>query len=134
MRTLLFAVALAVVAVGCRIEPRLPETAPAAEAPPPATPPSAAPFPSAQTAADGKPEVVLYVTEWCPYCRQARDYMTAENVPHRVVDIEKDAAGAQEYVALGGDGGIPLVAVGREVMNGWSPEAARGMLDNAGYE
>ena len=82
---------------------------------------------------DGKPEVVLYVTEWCPYCAQARDYMAEEGVPHRIVDIEKDEAGAREYAARGGTGGIPLVAVGIETMEGWSADYARQMLDAAGY-
>ena len=118
---------LVVAVSGCRIEPRLPAEPADGQA-------SAEPAPTARTTADGKPEVVLYVTEWCPYCAQARDYMAAEDIPHRVVDIEKDPEGAQEYAALGGDGGIPLVAVGTEVMKGWSADVARGMLDTAGYE
>ena len=120
---------LVVAVSGCRIEPRLPAEPADAQASATATT-----APAARTMPDGKPEVVLYVTEWCPYCAQARDYMAAEDIPHRVVDIEKDAEGAQEYAALGGDGGIPLVAVGTEVMKGWSADVARGMLDTAGYK
>ena len=125
---------LALVAVaGCRLEPRA--EAPA-DAPPPSAPGLEAPAPPSAppAAADGTAEVVLYVTEWCPYCAQAREYMAAEGVPHRVVDIEKDPAGAREYQARGGDGGIPLVAVGDNVMKGWSPEVAEEMLAAAGYE
>lgn len=139
--------ALAVVA-GCRLEPRQPTgatveasadaQAPAARPtppPPPGTQP--APPPDAlvnPTTADGKPAVTLYVTEWCPYCQAAREYMAAEDIPHRIVDIEKDEAGAREYQARGGTGGIPLVAVGTSVMEGWSETVAREMLDDAGYE
>ncbi len=122
---LLIASALA----GCHFEARPAAPEPVAAASPITT----APVPPRLTA-DGKPEVVLYVTEWCPYCRAAREYMAAEDIPHRIVDIEKDSTGAQEYMALGGDGGIPLVAVGSDVMKGWSPEYARNMLDAAGYE
>ncbi|MGB0212714.1 MAG: hypothetical protein ACPGE9_11020, partial [Algiphilus sp.] len=43
----------------------------------------------------------------------------------RVVDIEKDAEGAREYAARGGTGGIPLVAVGAEAVEGWSAEYTR---------
>ena len=127
MRFALPALLLALALGGCRLELRAPEAAaaPAAEAPP---------APAATDPAGQPGEVVLYVTEWCPYCAQARDYMEAEGVPHRVVDIEKDAEGAREYQALGGDGGIPLVAVGPNVMRGWSAEAARQMLDAEGYE
>ena len=118
--------------------PTLTEVAPApADADRPSAPPASAPSADRvveSVGPDGRPEVVLYVTEWCPYCAQARDYMAAEGVPHRVVDIEKDAAGAREYAARGGDGGIPLVAVGNRTMNGWSAEHARGLLDAAGYD
>jgi len=106
---------------------------PSPNAPPGTQPP---PPPEALTnprMVDGKPEVVLYVTEWCPYCAQAREYMAAEDIPHRIVDIEKDEGGAREYRARGGTGGIPLVAVGTKVMEGWSADVAEGMLEEAGY-
>lgn len=80
-----------------------------------------------------RPEVVVYVTSWCPYCRQAREYLAAEDIPHRVVDIEASRAGAREYAERGGTGGIPLVAVGAETIEGWSAEATRELLVAAGY-
>ena len=87
------------------------------------------------TEVDGeRPEVVLYDTEWCPYCAQAREYMAAENIPHRIVDIEASQEASAEYQRMGGTGGIPLVAVGTETIEGWSAERARQMLDAAGYD
>ncbi len=139
MRALVLLFALAAVA-GCRIEPSPPaDEGPSAEAPgvsaPAPSPPGArGGLPATSMTPDGKPAVVLYVTEWCPYCAQAREFMAAEGVPHRVVDIEKDAAGAAEYQARGGDGGIPLVAVGQRTIQGWSAELATEMLAEAGYK
>ena len=136
MRVLLLLLAAA--AAGCSSEvpqdadgPVEATDAPASVAPGPA--PGATPGAPSQ-ATDGKPEVVLYVTEWCPYCSQAREYMTAEGVPHRVVDIEASAENQAEYRARGGTGGIPLVAVGAETIEGWSAGVAREMLDAAGYD
>ena len=150
MRSSALALLFVVAVSGCRFESRADAeapvaTAPVAEAtapaplpdrpPPPGTqpapPPGALPDPAT---VDGKPEVVLYVTEWCPYCAQARDYMAAEGVPHRVVDIEASAENQAEYRAAGGTGGIPLVAVGTESIEGWSESMARQMLDAAGYD
>ncbi len=132
MRVLLLL--LAVATAGCSseagqdpAEPVQPTDAQASVAPGPA--PGAV-----SKATSGKPEVVLYVTEWCPYCSQAREYMTAEGVPHRVVDIEASAEGQAEYRAMGGTGGIPLVAVGTETIEGWSADWARERLDAAGYD
>ena len=131
MRPLLVLLALALAASGCRFEPR-------ADAPDPTPGVSAEGLseraPAPVQAADGRPEVVLYVTEWCPYCQQAREYMAAEGVPHRVVDIEASAENQREYQAMGGQGGIPLVAVGAETIEGWSAPVAREMLDAAGYD
>ena len=146
MRLPVLLLALAALA-GCRLESRAPALPDAADAsgvapsardappPPPGTQPASPPDALVNTTTpDGKPAVVLYVTEWCPYCAQAREYMAAEDVPHRIVDIEKDPEGARAYQALGGDGGIPLVAVGTEVMKGWSADMAAQMLAQAGYE
>lgn len=139
---LLFALGLSL-ATGCQTAPSDAPAADVAEAPPapPEAPPPPGTYPEPPPAAlseplgpDGRPEVVLYVTSWCPYCRQARDYMAAEDIPHRVVDIEASQEGAREYAARGGTGGIPLVAVGVETIEGWSEEMARQMLDTAGYD
>ncbi|WP_420457020.1 glutaredoxin family protein [Rubrivirga sp.] len=139
MRVLVLLFALAAVA-GCRLEPGAPaDNAATAEAPPATAPPTGAQGEFSDTLVptttpDGKPAVVLYVTEWCPYCAQAREFMTEEGVPHRVVDIEKDAVGQAEYQARGGDGGIPLVAVGERTIQGWSEEVATELLTEAGYK
>ncbi|MEN3142226.1 glutaredoxin domain-containing protein [Ochrobactrum sp. WV_118_8] len=35
-----------------------------------------------------KPEVLLYVTSWCPYCRRAKALLTKKGVAFTEVDIE----------------------------------------------
>ena len=139
MRLSLLSLVLLLTAAGCRIEPRAAD-APAAE---PAVLPGAAVAeparqpdqrPAEAVPPGERPEVVLYVTEWCPYCKQAREYMDAEGVPHRVVDIEASDENRREYQARGGRGNIPLVAVGTETIEGWSADVARQMLDAAGYD
>lgn len=143
MRLLLLTLALA--AAGCHLEPEAPAgPAPADVAPAPLAEPARserpAPLPR-QPAADApavapgeRDEVVLYVTEWCPYCKQAREYMADQGVPHRVVDIEASAQANAEYRTAGGTGGIPLVTVGDRTIEGWSADLAREMLDGAGYD
>lgn len=144
-----FPLLLAVLVAGCHFEPRADATAeldldnarlveaadvPGMTAPPASGTASADPAQTPTEAGGERPEVVLYVTEWCPYCAQAREYMTAENIPHRVVDIESSQEASAEYQRMGGTGGIPLVAVGGETIEGWSAETARQMLDAAGYD
>ncbi len=134
MRLSLLSLVLLLAAAGCRVETRDADAPPAVlpgagvSARQPVEPPARAVPPGE------RPEVVLYVTEWCPYCKQAREYMDTEGVPHRVVDIEASAENQREYQAMGGQGGIPLVAVGPETIEGWSAPMARQMLDAAGYD
>lgn len=126
--------ALALLA-GCQTAPpETPEPAPVLEVAPAPEPDAGASAPVADVGASAvRPEVVVYVTSWCPYCRQAREYLEAEDVPHRVVDIEASEAGAREYAARGGTGGIPLVAVGDRTIEGWSAQATDDLLAAAGY-
>lgn len=70
-------------------------------------------------AAYEQPQVVMYATSWCPYCRQARNYFRAQGIPYVEHDIEKDAAARQAYKAFGGKG-IPVIFVGKRRLNGFS--------------
>ena len=86
-----FLALLLVAVTGCRFEAR-----PAAEDPAPA-PAAAAPGEFSDslvetTTPDGKPAVVLYVTEWCPYCAQAREFMDAEPTVRYLVDPSYQAS------------------------------------------
>ena len=41
------------------------------------------------------PQVELYVTSWCPYCKQAENFFRAQGLPFTVYDVEKDSAAAR---------------------------------------
>lgn len=61
--------------------------------------------------AAGEPRVVMYVTEWCGYCRKAREYFVANNIEFAEYDIEKDRKAKRDYDVLRGSG-TPLVYQG----------------------
>jgi glutaredoxin len=66
--------------------------------------------------------VELYSTEWCPHCKRAEAYMLQKGIRFAKHDIEKDSAAKRRYEELGA-GGVPLILVGSEKMNGFTPEA-----------
>lgn len=75
----------------------------------------AASEPAAQAApaappARAAPDIVMYATAACPYCRQARDYLHARGLAWRERDIEASAAARAEWQARGGQG-TPLLLV-----------------------
>lgn len=73
---------------------------------------------AATPAAAGGP-ITMYSTSWCGYCRQAREYFTAEGIPFREHDIEQSSRARRAYDRLGA-GGVPLIKVGERRMNGFS--------------
>jgi glutaredoxin len=86
---------------------------------------------SARAAAASQPEVIMYATDWCPYCRQAREHFARQGIAYREVDIEKSAAGRAEYDRLGGRG-VPLILVGSRRMQGFRVESFDRLLRSAG--
>lgn len=84
-----------------------------------------APVAPSTVAADVK--VVLYVTDWCGYCRKTKAFFDARGIPYVEYNIEKDAQADKEFRRLGGRG-VPLVIIGDTVLRGYSEEAMTNAL------
>ena len=97
----------------------------------PATVTGKAPEPKAGAPAQ-RPQVKMFATDWCPYCRQAREFFARSGVPYTELDIEKSAAAHAEYRSLGGKG-VPLIVVGNQRMSGFSEARLAQMLKAAGH-
>lgn len=61
--------------------------------------------------------VILYGTDWCPYCARARSFLASLRVPYSDLDVEKDAAARSAFDKLNGDG-YPLIWVDGQVLYG----------------
>jgi len=78
------------------------------------------------------PEVRLYSTPTCPYCRMAKDFLQKEGVDFTVVDVSEDEAAAREMVEKSGQMGVPVMEVGNTVIVGFDRGAYRKALADAG--
>ncbi|MDH3380190.1 MAG: DUF4124 domain-containing protein [Gammaproteobacteria bacterium] len=67
-------------------------------------------------------KVVMYGTDWCPYCDKAKKYFATNDIPFVEYDIKKDSTAKREYDRLGGRG-VPVILVGDKSMNGFSVAA-----------
>ena len=65
-------------------------------------------------------KVVMYMTDWCGYCRQAREYLHSLDVDLTEYDIEKDKGKREEMRKLGGKG-VPLIDVEGIIIKGYNP-------------
>ena len=72
-----------------------------------------------QPASSTGKKVVIYTTEWCGYCKKAREYFIANKIAFKEKDIEKSRKYKSEYKALGG-GSIPLFAYKGKTLRGFS--------------
>ena len=66
-------------------------------------------------------KVVMYSTDWCPYCKRARKYFHDNHIRFTDHDIEKDSAANRIYKQLGGSG-VPLILVDDRKLQGFSEE------------
>lgn len=74
------------------------------------------------------PQVELYVTSWCPYCKKAENFFRTQGIPFTSYDIEKDSAAARRKEELDRSGGVPLVIINGQKIHGFSENAYREAL------
>lgn len=67
------------------------------------------------------PQVIMYSTSWCTYCKQARAYFRQHGISYTDYDVENDPAAAQRFQQLNGRG-VPLIFVGNTRLDGWSAQ------------
>ena len=65
-----------------------------------------------------QPDIIMYATESCPYCRKARDYFTAHHVSWREIDIDGSAQAKAEWEARNGKG-TPLIFIDGQRIDGF---------------
>ncbi|WP_287154911.1 glutaredoxin family protein [Candidatus Solincola tengchongensis] len=78
------------------------------------------------------PEVKLYSTPTCPYCRMAKDFLEKEGVEFTVVDVSEDEEAAREMVEKSGQMGVPVMEVENTIVVGFDRGAYRKALVDAG--
>ena len=79
---------------------------------------------------ESKPEVIMLGTWWCPYCYQARRYLTANNIRYCEYDIERSKEGEKLFNDVNGQV-IPVLIVDKYLMNGFDETRIENMLSKA---
>ena len=65
------------------------------------------------------PQVTVYSTQNCPYCRLAKAFLDRYGVEYRSIDVGVDRKAAKEMVELTGQYGVPVITVDDEVIIGF---------------
>lgn len=60
-----------------------------------------------------RPRVIMYTTDWCPYCARARRLLEQKGVSFEEIDVEARPGGWAEMIERsGGRSSVPQIFVG----------------------
>jgi glutaredoxin 3 len=65
-----------------------------------------------------QPAVTMYMSDWCPYCRRARDLLTGKNVSVSEINVEDDLKFREEMIARSNRRTVPQIFVGDKHVGG----------------
>ena len=64
------------------------------------------------------PAIVMYTTNWCPYCERARRLLTAKGAAFSEIDVESDPASRAEMQSRSGRRTVPQIFIGDQHVGG----------------
>ena len=64
------------------------------------------------------PDIVLYVTGWCPFCDRARDLLVKKGLAYREINIDEDGESREEMMARSGRRTVPQIFIGDRHIGG----------------
>lgn len=76
------------------------------------------------------PAVTVYMTSWCPVCRQARAWLEAQGEPFVERNVEEDDGAARRFLALNPRGTVPTFVIDGRVYVGFDRLALTEALRN----
>jgi len=65
-----------------------------------------------------RPAVTMYISDWCPYCRRARDLLTEKNANLSEINVEDDLKFREEMIARSNRRTVPQIFVGDKHVGG----------------
>ena len=65
-----------------------------------------------------QPAVVMYATNWCPYCERVRKLLATKNVPIEEIDVESAAEKRAEMHTRSGRRSVPQIFIGDRHVGG----------------
>ena len=64
-------------------------------------------------------KVIVYSTEACPFCVDAKDFLKKRKIKFEEIDVNKDKKAALEMIKKSGQNGVPVIEIGKEIITGF---------------
>ena len=72
--------------------------------------------------------VIIYGTSHCPWCHKAREFLTANNVKFKDINVEEDEKAKKEMVKKSGQLGVPVIEINGKIIVGFDETAIKKAL------
>lgn len=66
------------------------------------------------------PEVKVYSTPTCPWCKRAKKFMEDNSIPYKDVNVAEDKAAREEMIRKSGQLGVPVIEIDGEIIIGYN--------------
>lgn len=80
-----------------------------------------------------QPEIILYSTDYCPYCKYARQLLDKKGLQYKVIAVDTDPEKREEMVQKSGRMTVPQIFINDKPIGGYDDLYAletSGQLDN----
>lgn len=67
--------------------------------------------------------ITIYSTPTCPYCKQAKQYLSSKNLPYKDIDVSSDEKAANEMIQKSGQMGVPVIDIDQQIIVGYQKNA-----------
>jgi len=74
------------------------------------------------------PEIRVYTTKNCPYCRMVKAFLDKYGIAYRDIDVGEDREAAREMVRLTGQYSVPVTVVGDQAVIGFDAKRLNELL------
>lgn len=75
-----------------------------------------------------KQSVIVYSTEWCPWCHRAKDFLKKNGIPYEDRDVENNPDYAEEMQDKSHQTSIPVIDINGTIIIGFNEPAIRKAL------
>lgn len=74
------------------------------------------------------PEITIYSTPSCTFCKQAKEFFTANNIAYTEHNVAEDLEKRQEMIQKSGQMGVPVIFIGEEMIIGFDEGKVKEIL------
>ncbi len=73
--------------------------------------------------------VIVYSTATCPWCVKTKEFLKANKIPFKNIDVGVDRKAAQEMVEKSGQMGVPVTDIDGRIIVGFNEAELRSALN-----